>query len=165
MEMNEESLFQWQPCPEGEELVGRLAAEFLTASPRTAELRDAMRGQTGTRLRDWIDYLAVPHREDLANELGHAGFAARSCAAGTLWHHPGAQFPQVVLWEQAQHALALKVESVPDFLAAHGIPAEILGEPLSRLRSARAWLEDCHELRVVERHGWPGYEPPPFDPV
>jgi hypothetical protein len=57
--------------------------------------------------------------------------------------------------------VAIRVESVPDFLIRHGIGGtHIDGAPLARLRKAQIGSGHETELWVVERHGYRGWEPP-----
>ena len=57
--------------------------------------------------------------------------------------------------------MAIKVDSVSEFLAAHELPLadEINGSPLSPLRSVRFAVGDTVELFAVERHGSTGFDP------
>ena len=62
--------------------------------------------------------------------------------------------------------MAIKVESVADFLGVHHIrDATPIGSPLGRLRKARIAAEGDAELWIVERHGFRGWEPPPVSPA
>jgi hypothetical protein len=78
----------------------------------------------------------------------------------TLWH-PEAMLPRVILDRAAPEtrALAIHVDSVSDFLAAHGISAEIEGAPFTRFRRAAASIENGVRFEVIERRGYRGYVP------
>ncbi len=62
---------------------------------------------------------------------------------------------------QGVRKLVLRVESVVDFLVAHGIDQRtpIAGAPLARLRRATIASDPSAELRVIQRHGDSGFEP------
>src|SRR5260370_25022816 len=50
--------------------------------------------------------------------------------------------------------LAIRAESLVDFIAAHDLPTEIRGRFGSRLRRATIAVENGFELLAVERLGW-----------
>jgi hypothetical protein len=156
--------FQWEPQPAAQRLLDRLIADYEQACPRAAAFAQRLAAETGTRFFDWLDHLAAPGSAELVGELRETGFEEDGTAAiGNVYAHAGAIFPRVVLTDGLRGA-ALKVESVADFLAAHGLQAEVAGEPLGQMRQATAWVaERGAELRVIERHGWRSFRTPEFD--
>jgi hypothetical protein len=76
--------------------------------------------------------------------------------------HPGAKLPSVLLREKtARHPLgiALKVDSIGDFLLARGREGCIEGSPLSPFRRCLVQQEEGVALLAVERRGTRSMEP------
>ena len=95
---------------------------------------------------------------------GHAAdyetVALESCSISEVWEHPLGLFPRVRCHSGTARQLAIKVESVVDFLAAHGLTqVEIEGQPLASLRRACLARENDVELWAVERHASLAFEP------
>ena len=149
--------FHWEVQPKAGALIADLLARVLALSPATRLLAARLLAETGTRLVDWVDHLVIIDDTGLDQRLLAAGFVLRpQSAAPRCYQHDGGLFPDVLLLASGVPAVALLVESVVDFLAAHDREAPIVGGPLSPMRMAVAW-SDGAELRVVERHGHPGY--------
>lgn len=146
--------FTWKTQPAAERLLRRIVDDFLGRSPSAARLADAMRSQTGTRFFDWIDHIAPASSQTLEQELREAGFvpASHNCLA-----HPGGIFPRILLSDSQLTRMAIKPESVVDFLAANSSVAAVEGAPLAPLRRARILAESQTELWAVERHGYSGF--------
>ena len=96
----------------------------------------------------------------LESRLEQAGFVPHDCVQDVVWEHRGGLFPQIVTHPNATWRLAVRVESVADFLTAHGMNngVKIDGEPLAPFRKARVSAESDCEFWVVERHGYRGWE-------
>jgi hypothetical protein len=78
--------------------------------------------------------------------------------------HPGGVFPPVLLGDTPDVEVALKVDSVVDFVAAHAVTTEVLGEPLAPVRFATVSPPGQPSLMVIERHGFAhGDDRPAFD--
>ena len=157
--------FTWQPQPRAQHLVHDLLSQFLSRSPQTARLGERMRDETGTRLVDWIDHFAFPHSKDLQQQLKQAGFEPTSFpGADQAFIQPQGIFPVIVLTDGGPIRAAIKVESVTDFLVIHQQCAHeaIEGPPLAPLRLAKIFHDDEAELLVVERHGYAGFDVPPW---
>ncbi|NIP86240.1 MAG: hypothetical protein GTO03_12000 [Planctomycetales bacterium] len=158
--VTDEGHFQWKPQPEAAALVHRLLDEFVQANPWTAQFAQRLRDETGTRLIDWVDHLAVPASNPLKAELFRLGFQSLVDDDRSQWRHPQGLFPTLLLLEDGKSELAVRAESVSDFLVVHDLSGGrvIEGEPLSPLRRARVAVEGSSELWVVERHGYEGWE-------
>ncbi len=159
--------FQWKPQPLAQQLINDLVAEFLARCPFTATLAQRMKAETGTRFVDWIDHIQCPRNSDLEFRLLSVGFVHRpQPGAEHAFHHPGGIFPEVVLADDPQTYIAIKVDDVVDFLTAHQIPYShhIEGEPLAQIRMAPACRCGTCELWAIERHGLRGYDIPRGDP-
>jgi hypothetical protein len=161
-----EKRFDWPLCYDAENhLLARLES-FTERNGFTRRLAERMRDETGTLLLDWVDYLVVPHAEE--KRLREVGFTddplgETPAHRKALWH-PEAMLPRVLVERDASAVrqpdiLALRCESVADFLAAHGLSVEPEGAPLSRFRRALVSEENLTQLKVVERRGYRGFVP------
>lgn len=152
--------YQWQTEPQAAALVRRSAADFCEQLPFLNHLAQRMGTETGTRLIDWMDHVQLRDDPRLVEQLQAAGFVPRPDADATRWQHHGGLFPEFRLVSDQPPQLAIKVESVTDFLAAHQIDAFIEGGVLGVLRAATVATAETSELRVIERHGWGEHRPP-----
>ena len=167
----------WSPQPEPARLVQSLLDDCLRQCPFAANLSRRMLEETGTRLLDWIDHFGLLAEDGVEAELSRVGYVesvafrsakGRSFAERktTLWEHPLGLFPRVRCHSGSAEQLAFKVESVVDFLAAHGLTQiAIEGPPQAGLRRACIARENAYELWAVERHGSLAFEPLPHEAV
>jgi hypothetical protein len=124
-----------------------------------------MRDETGTDFYEWIDHLVLS--SECASELDAVGLVVDKVHAPfstVVLHHPTAMMPRVVLrlGSDAAHVppvVALRAESVTDFLARHDLASLVEGEFGSRFRRALVAQENGTRLEVVERLGWRGFVP------
>jgi len=151
--------FDWKPQPEAQKLVDELLADFLDRLPPAARLAERMKAETGTRFKDWVRSIHVPDDADLERRLVEVGFRRdEDVLARKLFEHPGALFPYICLETAGPAAdrvtVAIKVERVADFLAAHDLPlaGEVYGDPGEAYRSVDAWSSDDATLQAVEEH-------------
>ncbi len=152
--------FDWQVESEAAALLQQLIEPFVDQLPVVKRLSQRMLAETGTRLVDWVDHLAVPSDSQLAETLAAAGFTSGNSADEIRWTHAGGIFPTVRFLSANDRRIAIKVDSVVDFLAANQIDSPIAGRPLAPLRTAL--VADCcgYQLWVIERHGCNRFEPP-----
>ena len=145
--------FRWEPQPDA---AARVTCDLERALASCAWLRDfqqRMLTETGTRLRDWLDHIAVPKAEGLEQ----AGF-----------HHAGdvpvyvnrqGVFPKYVIaphLDQDQCRLGIRVERLEDFLEVHQneiVKESLFGEDTAQVRIAELELHDGGRVCIVERHG------------
>jgi hypothetical protein len=154
--------FDWQPQPQAAALVAEKLDSFCQRCPEVRRFASMLNERTGTRLIDWVDHLALPSSEHLERRLREAGFVSSVEGPRVVWEHPAALAPPLVIHDQPIELLAVKVESVADFLAAQGLinDVKIEGRALGQLRKARVSAQSDSELWVIERHGWRGWEAP-----
>src|SRR5689334_9062259 len=119
---------EWNPQPAAARLVVELFEAFCRSSCAARALRQRMRDETGTRLFDWVDHLVFPRDLPLpsgegrgegyvlAARLAETGFEQHEDAVGTVWTHGRGLFPPVVLSHERARRLAVKVDSVFDFV-------------------------------------------------
>jgi len=158
--------FLWEPQPKAAQLVGKLVDEQCRAFPPAKNLADRLHQETGTRLVDWLDHLMCPESDELREQLKAAGFHCGYRGQVNTWEHPDGMFPRIRLREGAPHGMALRVESVSDFVQAQGLAdaVTIEGSPGAPLRRARVASGAGHELWVFERHGDADFEPIKISP-
>jgi hypothetical protein len=162
-----EKQFNWPLCYDAEQLVLDRIKAFLSRNTFAAMLADRMRNETGTLMIDWIDCLVLSGQDEPA--LRKAGFvddllSGPSIKGQKYFWHPEAMLPRVIIDQNVNSnefpaTLAIHVDSISDFIAAHWIIAKPEGEPLTRFRSVTASAEKGTSFEVVERRGYRGYEP------
>lgn len=162
--------YQWKPLPEVAEFVSGQIEQALRSSPWLKQFRKRLLNETGTRLVDWLDHIAVDSEEGLAA----LGFVED--AAANVWEHPGGIFPAITVAHSMAGSvpeLAIKVDSVECFLETHDAELATSGKQVSgddEMKMARVSFSDegAGFLRVVERHGYRGLrkqQPPEQHPV
>jgi len=162
-----EKRFDWPLCYEAENLVLRYIEAFLSQHTFANTLRSRMRDETGTLFIDWVDHLIMSSAVE--SELRKVGYqhehGADTMGAQRAFWHPEAMLPRVLLDADARQApapqeFALRVDSITDFFAIHGLPFHPHGAPMTRYRRAVvAEQEGGRGLSVVERRGYRGYVP------
>lgn len=151
--------FQWTPQPEAEALVLELVEGCLLAIPEARRFADRLRHEAGVRFHDCVGHIALPGDSPVRQRAEHAGWVYETTEGGLdVYVQPEGMFPMLVFGYPGRE-VAIKVESVADFAAVHGLQLDILGEPLSDVRVARVAQgpaeprEGTWEFAVVERHG------------
>ncbi len=166
-----EKHFDWPLCHDAENLILARLDAFIARNGFAKRLAERMRDETGTLFIDWVDHLVVSASEEPAwrkagfveDPLGETPRTRR-----TLWH-PEAMLPRVLLDSDVGQSpgpaeVALHVESVLSFMAAHRLTGEPVGAPLSRFRRVTVAEEHDARLTVVERRGYRGYVPAQREP-
>jgi len=158
-----ERRFDWPLCYDAENLILSQIDAFLARNRFAKNLATRMQNETGTLLIDWVDHLVVPPpMERIFRDIGYTedSLGETHPVRSALWH-PEALLPRVLIDRSASSppALAIRADSISEFMAAHGITAEPEGEPLSRFRRVLVSEEGGVRLEVVERRGYRGYVP------
>lgn len=162
----------WQPQPRAETLVQSWVQRILDHLPAARQLTERIHAETGTRLADWLDTVAIAAQDlDTEVRLIEAGFFEDDVDPAPFWRawrHPGGRFPRIVQIGDtgAPEQLWLACDSVADFCARHADSAGITveGAPFTPLRKARFAAGARAELWVVERSGGAGFTPLPEEP-
>ncbi len=158
--------FDWQCQPKAEELVFSILDRCTAANPFIAQLEQDMMKHTSSRLFDWLDHVVVGYSEEMEKQLEDSGFVTETAAPTyRVFHHFGAQLPSVVLKDHQDSGIgiAVKVESIADFLLVHGKTGWIEGSPLSSYRRYCVETDNGASLWVVERRGTRSMEPTYMD--
>jgi hypothetical protein len=160
--------FDWPLAYEAEAWLGLLIASFLERNAVARRLAGRMSEETGTDFYEWVDHLVMaPGHEAEMWAVGLTEEMTEAPAGVTVWHHPKAMMPRVLVSADGGSGpgpgrLALKPESLVDFLARQDLPAPIEGDFGARLRRAVVSDEPGARLEAVERLGYRGFrlEPP-----
>ena len=156
----------WSPQPVATQMVDVLLEDLVGRAPWLKSFRERLRAETGTRLLDWVDHLAIPREldwegESIESRLAAAGFLPIEQSDRTLWRHAGALLPGIELTKDV-FRVALKVDDVANFFVAHRLPPPETQSPVWAFRrQARLATVSQIEVWVVQRLGddlW--YEPP-----
>jgi hypothetical protein len=151
--------FQWECQPTAAAIVQQLVDDFCQHSATALRLKEKLLRETGTRLADWVDHIALTEEAVDRGALVDAGFTFGTTEGIPVAEHAGGMFPTLRL-DGKRFGLGIKVEDVSEFLIATGVKeTPIEGLPWSRFRSARIASDGETELWVVERHGYRGFTP------
>lgn len=157
--------FHWECQPAAAAIVTQLVDEFCDRSPTALRLKEKLLRETGTRLVDWVDHIALNEDECDRGALIDAGFGFTQLEGIPVAEHTGGMFPLIRL-DAKQFGIGLKVESVADYLNINGLKeTPVDGLPWSRFRAARIANENDTQLWVVERHGYRGFTPKHLTPA
>jgi hypothetical protein len=152
--------FDWPLAFPAEELLRKWIHSFLQHHSWASQLSDRLHHETGTDLFEWVDHLSVGEAELF--QLREVGFFPEKVKAPTeweVWFHPQAMLPRVVVMPGGSRKgvparLAIRTESLVDFIAANDLDIEMRDRFGSRLRRATVAVENGLELLAVERLGW-----------
>lgn len=167
MDKNINAAFDWKCQPEAEKLISDVLDQAILLCPFIAQLEKDLIKLTSTRLFDWLDHVIVGRSNLLESELYRYGFQVDNAGADyRVFYHPGAQLPRVVVKDQGPPVLgiAVSVESIADFLMAHGVNGWIEGSPYAAYRRCNVITENGISLFVIERRGTRTIEPAYPDP-
>ena len=157
------SAFDWPLAYEAEAVLRRLIGSFLDRNQFANEVSKRMSEETGTDFYVWVDYLTAD--TSAIDELLRVGLvleqvdALPGCA---VYYHPRAMMPRVIVHQKgsldgAPRDLAIRPESVVDFVSRSSITSDIRGQFGSRLRTALVAQESGHRLFALERLAYRGF--------
>ncbi len=159
--------FDWPLANDAEQLLRDRLSAFLERNTFARRLAERMRDETGTDLFEWTDHFVLPPGEEKA--LREAGFEpdpqADTPDGERVFGHPRTTLPRVLLRpgnKEGPSVLALRPESVADFMACHNLAGEPQGEPFSRYRRIVVADENGTQLEAVERRAYLGFVPAPL---
>jgi hypothetical protein len=160
--------FEWLRHPEAAAWVQGIVGRFVATVPPARALAGGMLAGTGSQLSDWLDHLVLADGDEPRGLLTDLGFELEEVEAtpgDTVYYHPGAILPRILLRAHTAHmagtpvAAALQVEDIGFFLMVHHWTPSIEGTLVSPYRRATVWRSHGHELQVVERRGHRGFVP------
>jgi len=154
--------FDWPVAYATEQWIRQQVSSFLERNGFARQLAARMRDETATDFFEWIDHLTLPSTRQ--TDLVQAGFVKVPLGLASdetpVYECPRTTLPRVVLAHSSATAgvkIALRTESVADFLARHNLHGGIEGEPLSRYRRRLLAAENGTRLAVIERRGYRGF--------
>ena len=146
--------FNWSPQPQAQALVHELTDDIVKKSPSMQKLASRLHSEAGVRFGDIIDYLTFPSSPLLRQRLTDACFEEDALAgAPDVFAQPHGMFPRIRLSGQSGLALAMRVESIADFLVAYGSDVPIEGKPYAPVRLSKLLEENGRSLLIIEQHG------------
>ncbi|MEL7240010.1 MAG: hypothetical protein AAGK78_14230, partial [Planctomycetota bacterium] len=146
--------YTWETQPDAAAFLQRTVDAFLSRMPQAADYARRLYEESGNRFVDLVDHLTLPNTEEWRLAIEQAGWSQRKDPADDVkvFANESGIFPTIVLHE-TMHEVALKVDSVLDFLTANGSDAHIVGEPLADVRVAHVFVNGNDHFSVVERCG------------
>ena len=174
--MNEETIvetnraFDWPLAYEAEAVLRRFIGSFLACSQFARNLAERMEEETGTDFYEWVDYFSSD--PDAIDELQDVGFVLEQVDTPPntkAFYHPRAMMPRVLVHpggslDGAPRELAIRPESIVDFLSKNDAAGEIIGKFGSRFRTALIAEESGHKLFALERLAYRGLVHQPTTP-
>lgn len=164
--MADQAAFQWKCQPKAEALLLDYLEQACKANGALAKLRDDLLKKTSTRLFDWLDHFVIGNAPQRAQEVEALGFEVNQAGAEyRVFHHPGAQLPSIIIQDTPGDVcgVAVKVESISDYLLVRGQQALIEGSLLSSYRRCVISEDGDVTFWVVERRGTRSMEPTWFE--
>jgi hypothetical protein len=157
---HQSAAFDWPLAFPAEELLRKRVNSFLQHHSWAQQLSNRLHHETGTDLFEWVDHLSLSEGELF--ELREAGFLPEKVKAPSgveVLFHPQAMLPRVAVMPDGSRngvptRLAIRAESLVDFIAAHDLHTEMRDRFGSRLRRATIAVESGFELLAFERLGW-----------
>jgi len=157
--------FDWPLWPDTEVAVDAWIDAACEGNAFARRLGGRMAAEAGLRFHDWVDHLVVRDGEGLQARLRALGYARRPvdyAFATPAYGHDGGIFPAIALTRVAGPSpvceVAIKVESIAAFSAAHDLGLDGVGDPLGPYRVARVPGRQTG-LAVIERRGFRGFDP------
>lgn len=156
--MAEKEGFYWQRKPVAEKLCRHYVNEYSKDNPAIGRFADELHSRTSTEILHWTDHIIIPEDRVSRERLQSVGFESDNDQRAhlTVFRHPGALFPRIIISGKGaslRKGLAIRVESVADFLQVNGFRADIEGKPYSPLRRAVVSSKGDVGFVAVERHG------------
>ena len=160
--MADQTSFMWKCQPKAEALLVNILENCCGKNPQIAQLQKDLHKHTSSRLFDWVDHLVIGHSPTIESDLDAAGFISDQASAYyRVFYHPGAQLPRLIVKDHtpAVEGVAVKVDSLADFLMMRGSVGWIEGSPFSGYRRCSVSTENAATIWVVERRGTHVMEP------
>ncbi|MGI0100721.1 MAG: hypothetical protein ACREBH_03335 [Candidatus Micrarchaeaceae archaeon] len=153
--------FDWEVHPELDRFVQDHVSVFLKRNRFASGLSAKMLDVTSTRFVDWVDHMVIPEssvsRKDLES-LGLYEVKTDDKPEGTVvFRHMGSYLFPILLSSNKETEIAIKPESIDDFLQVLGLGIKVEGTPFSPFRKAVVNKDGDYILSAVERRGYGGF--------
>src|ERR1700743_317200 len=149
--------FDWPLAYQAESLVRDFISAFLRKNSAAETLAKEMSENTGTDFLDWVDlFTLAPKHEGARGEAGFIDEPVRAEGGQRVLYHPRAMLPRVLVQSAGSLnsvpvKLAIRPESVVDFLARRQLSEKVQGEFGDRLREVFISAEQGHTFTAIER--------------
>src|ERR1043166_5110890 len=154
--------FDWPLAQEAEDFLRSRIDSFLERNRTARDLAKRMLEETGADVFEWVDHLVLSAAEEPA--LRRAGLIrddeAEAPEGCSVYEHPRATLPRVLVGGTSQPSpslLALRPESLPDFISRQHLFGEPEGEPFSRFRRVTVAEENGTKLEAGEGRAYRGF--------
>ncbi|CAG37064.1 hypothetical protein [Desulfotalea psychrophila] len=148
--------FAWQRQPRTETYLVSLITDLAEKNPLIGKLDNKLQTITSTRMLDWLDHIVAEDSLLLRQRLSQLGFTEKRSPTGSIFSPHGVSLPKIILPESVKRSppgIALKVDSIADFLQCNSLSGEIEGTPLAQVRKCTASRKNGTALYAVERRG------------
>ena len=153
--------FDWEVHPELDKFVKDSVQKFISNNSFAKQLSDNMMSKTSTRFVDWIDHIVFPQSLVSAEQLKELGLEevpiVNKPEGARVFRHMRSYLFPILISQGQETEIAIKPESIDDFLQVLGLAIEIEGAPFSHLRKAEIKREGDYLLSAVERRGYDGF--------
>lgn len=153
--------FDWEVHPELDKFVKDSVQKFISNNSFAKELSDSMMSKTSTRFVDWIDHIVFPQNVVSVEQLKELGLEeiqiVNKPEGSRVFKHMRSYLFPILISDGQETEIAIKPESLDDFLQVLGLAIEIDGAPFSHLRKAELKKEGDYVLSAVERRGYDGF--------
>ena len=159
--MTRERNYQWGRFEKAEKLILSTIDEFKKDNALMNTIDSSITTLTSSRTLDWTDHILVPDTQEMTEELAALGFQAQEDSDVRAYELPGALLPRVILSVKGgpKKGVAIRVDSIADFLQVNRMQAEVEGSPFSPLRRALLSIEKDIALFIIERRGTKSFTP------
>jgi hypothetical protein len=152
-----DTAFDWPLAYQAESLVRDFISAFLRKNSAADALAKEMSAKTGTDFLEWVDHFTLaPEHEGELRDAGFIDEPVRAEAGQKVLYHPRAMLPRVLLHpggslNSVPVKVAIRPESVVDFVARHQLSERIQGAFGERLREVVISAGHGHTFTAIER--------------
>jgi hypothetical protein len=152
-----ETSFDWPLAYQAESLVRDFISAFQGKNTAATSLVREMSEKTGTDFLEWVDHFTLaPEHESELQDAGFINEPVQTPAGHKVFYHPRAMLPRVLLQpggsvNSVPAKLAIRPESVVDFVARHQLAGKIQGAFGDRLREVIISTEPGSTFSAIER--------------
>ncbi len=152
-----ETSFDWPLAYQAESLLRDFISAFQGKNAAATSLAREMSEKTGTDFLEWVDHFTLaPEHESELQDAGFINETVQAPAGHKVFYHPRAMLPRVLLQpagsvNSVPAKLAIRPESVVDFVARHQLAGKIQGAFGDRLREVIISTEPGSTLSAIER--------------
>ena len=155
--------FDWPLAYDAEALLRRYIQAFLDRNTFACRLSNQMRDRTGTDFYEWVDHFSLsPEHRDALLVVGLVPEIVDAPPGMEVYYHPKAMMPRVLVQNGGSEQdvplnLAIRTESIIDFVARHNLGQEVDSRFGAGLRRVLVCDEAKHQFHAVERLGYRGF--------